>query len=164
MKKWLTFLLTFCALHFMSVTHAQNPISPDDLSVLQGAWTGSLTYVDYGSGKPYTMPANLVAEQGNNVYQFVLQISYPNEPHANSKEKIRISKDGSQLNKTDITSTQVLPNGLLQIITEYSGKDNNQDAFIRNTYILGAKDFILRKHVKFQNEEWLMRNEYKFTR
>jgi 3-methyladenine DNA glycosylase/8-oxoguanine DNA glycosylase len=30
-----------------------------DFAKLSGTWEGSLTYVDYSTGKPYTMPANL---------------------------------------------------------------------------------------------------------
>jgi hypothetical protein len=30
-----------------------------DFAKLSGTWGGSLTYVDYSTGKPYTMPANL---------------------------------------------------------------------------------------------------------
>ena len=33
--------------------------SSNDLKQLTGFWKGTLTYLDYSSGKPYTMPANL---------------------------------------------------------------------------------------------------------
>ena len=70
------------------------------------------------------MPANLIVSQGKNNNQLILDINYPKEPNANSRDKIKISKDGTQLNKFDVKSKEVLPNGQVQITTQYSGKDN----------------------------------------
>jgi len=140
-------------------------VKPGDLQVLIGDWTGSLTYMDYSSNKPYTMPSNLLVKQGSNEYQIILQFSYPNEPKANSKEKISIAKDGKQLNKNMVKSRQEMSVGLVKITTENQGKDNNKKALIRNTYLLGTNQFIISKEVKFENsEEWLKRNEYSFER
>ena len=140
-------------------------MTPEDLKVLLGEWNGNLTYTDYSSNKPYTMPSNLDVKQGKNDRQLLLLITYPNEPKANSKEKISISKNGDQLNKNIVKSNQILTNGQVQIITEYSGKDNNKKAQIRNVYILGKQQFVIRKEVQFENsKEWLKRNEYNFKR
>jgi hypothetical protein len=111
------------------------------------------------------MPSNLLVKQGSNEYQIILQFSYPNEPKANSKEKISIAKDGKQLNKNMVKSRQEMSVGLVKITTENQGKDNNKKALIRNTYLLGTNQFIISKEVKFENsEEWLKRNEYSFER
>ncbi|NNM15901.1 MAG: hypothetical protein HKO56_04510 [Bacteroidia bacterium] len=145
--------------------YAQNSITPSDLKVLQGDWTGSLTYIDYRSNKPYTMPADLVVKQGNNENQLSLHNSYPNEPKANNKEKIKISKEGDYLNKKPIKSIDRSTEGQIQITTEYTGKDNNQEALIRNVYILGENQFIIKKEVKFDNsDKWLKRNEFNYKR
>lgn len=144
---------------------SQNSISPHDLEPLKGEWAGSLTYIDYSSGKPYTMPANVRVSQGKNEYQLVLFYSYPKEPKANKKEKIKISSDGAQLNNHPVMSKQKLPKGQIEITTEYSGKDNNKAALIRNIYTLGKDVFIMKKVVKFENsEDWLERNIYSFSR
>ena len=111
------------------------------------------------------MPANLNVKQGVNKHQLILKINYPKEPNANSTDKIKISKDGTQLNKVDIKSKRSLPNGHIRITTQHSGKDNGKKAMIKNIYVIGIADFIMRKEVKFENsEDWLMRNEYKYSR
>ena len=62
-------------------------------------------------------------------------------------------------------SKKILSNGQVQIITEYFGKDNNKKAQIKNVYIIGQSEFIMRKEVKYDNSDvWLMRNEYKYIR
>ena len=124
-----------------------------------------LTYLDYSTNKPFTMPANVSVEQGKNEFQVLLSITYPKEPNANSKDKIVISKDGMVLNKNGVTSREVLANQEIKITTEYAGKDNRKKALIRNVYIFGPERFIIRKEVKFYDAaDWLMRNEYNFAR
>jgi hypothetical protein len=165
MKISLTHIFLLMAFIFSAHIQAQNTVTPDDIKSLIGEWTGSLTYIDYSSGKPYTMPANVAISEGKNEYQLVLSYSYPKEPKANNKEKIKISSDGAQLNNHPVMSKQKLPEGQLEITTEYSGKDNNKAALIRNIYTLGEEVFIVKKVVKFENSEaWLERNIYSFTR
>jgi len=158
---------TLMALVFLvsQVNYSQNTITPDDLQIIFGEWKGTLTYIDYGTNKPFTMPANVTVEAGKNEYQIQLLINYPKEPNANSKDKIKISKDGLLINKNKIQSRQKLADEDIEIITEYYGKDNNKKALIRNIYLLGHKRFIIRKEVKFNDSEnWVMRNEYKFLK
>ena len=169
----LTKLLTVFALLFSFKNYAQQAIiessermlNSEDLEILLGDWTGSLTYIDYSSKKPYTMPANLNVKQGKNKNQLVLFFIYPNEPKANNKDKIMVSKNGEKLNEKVVKSKQVLSNGQVQITTEYNGKDNNRKALIRNLYVLGSKQFVIRKEIKFEDSNvWLKRNEYYFER
>ena len=160
-------LLCACQIYAQqeSIKSSEKNVLPEDLKMLLGDWSGSLTYMDYSSDKPYTMPANLKVKHGKNKYQFTLLFMYPNEPKANSKGKIMVSKNGEELNKKSVKSKQVLPNGQIQITTEYDGKDNNKNALIRNLYVLGSHQFVIKKEVKFKNsDEWLMRNEYHFER
>lgn len=149
----------------ISKTSSESKIVPEDLKIILGDWTGTLTYLDYSSGKPYTMPANLSVKQGKNDFELLLLITYPNEPKANRSEKIKISKDGKQLNKKHIKAKEELPNGQAQMITEYEGKDNKKKALIRNTYILSGKQFTIRKEVQFENsDKWIIRNEYNYNK
>lgn len=165
MNKTVSIIIFIIALLFSFENYSQNTVTKDDLKVLFGEWTGTLTYIDYSSNKPYTMPANLIVEQGKNENQILLINNYPNEPKANSKDKIKISKNGELLDNKKVNSKEKLSDGQIQIITEYSGKDNNKNAFIRNIYIIGEKQFVIRKEVKFENsDEWLMRNEYNYNR
>ena len=165
MKNKISKILIILTFLLPNYNYSQNSVSTDDLKTLLGEWVGSLTYTDYGTNKPFTMPANLIVTQGKNSYQLILNITYPKEPNANSKDKIKISKDGTQLNKLDIKSRQVFPNGQFKIITQHSGKDNEKKALIKNVYIIGTSNFIIRKEIKFKNsDDWLLRNEYKYSR
>ena len=145
--------------------HSQITISPTDFKSVKGAWTGSLTYIDYSTNKPYTMPANLNIGQGKNENQWGLSYIYPNEPKANSRGKIKISDQGRKLNNHKVISKQQLSDFKVQITTEHLGKDNNKKALIRNIYILSERVLIIRKEVKFEDTEtWFKRNEYNFKR
>lgn len=165
MKFFLIKILTVFTLLISQAHFSQNTILPDDLNMISGKWQGTLTYIDYNTNKPFTMPANVSVEQGKNKYHVQLFINYPKEPNANSKDKIRISKDGRLLNKTRVTSREILNDQEIKITTEYSGKDNKKNALIRNVYIFGPQRFIIRKEVKFDDlADWLVRNEYTFAR
>jgi len=145
--------------------YSQAQIFPEDLDIIVGEWEGSLTYLDYQTGNPYTMPANALIENGKNEYTLLLKNIYPNEPKANSKEKIKMSKDGSRLNKHDVTSRVELENGDIQIQTKHEGKDDRKSATIRYTYTFGENAFIIQKEVQFSDSEvWIKRNEYNYVR
>ena len=149
------------------ISYGQDKIFFEDLASLVGDWEGSLTYMDYSSGKPYTMPANLKVEEGKNRYELVLNNIYPNEPKANSKGKLKMSKDGSKIDGKPVVSRSMDDNYVVQLIVEYEGKDGNDNkkAIIRLTYTLGDKEFINRKEVRFlDSDEWILRNEFKYQR
>ncbi|MGB5666096.1 MAG: hypothetical protein WBM53_04550 [Maribacter sp.] len=155
---------TLCA----QKTEAEAPasrITQEDLSTVIGEWTGSLTYIDYSSNKPYTMPANLSVKQAKNKNQLTLYNTYPKEPKANNTDKIKITKEGAFLNKKRVASREVLANGNIQIHTEHIGKDDNKTALIRNVYLLGNDQFIIRKEVQFEGSDvWIKRSEFNYTR
>lgn len=142
-------------------------IEKSDIQNLMGEWDGTLTYIDYNTSNPYSMPSQLEIKTKKKHQKLLLYYTYPNEPKANSKSKIRISKDRSKINNKSIISRTKLLDGTTQIITEFSGKDGNdhKSATIRNIYIIGDETFIVRKEVQFDGTtEWLKRNEYNFNR
>ena len=161
-----TMLITFVSFGQNAMTDlSEKTITAKDLEIILGEWTGSLTYMDYSSNNPYYMPANLIVKKGKNKNQLLLFNIYPNEPKANSTDKIVVSKNGKQLNKKVLRSKQRLANGQIQIITEYARKDNKKKALIRNIYILGENQFVIRKEVQFENSgEWIKRNEFSYNR
>ena len=165
MRLHLNKLFALLLLLTVSQTYAQDSVAIEDLKLIMGTWTGSLTYVDYSSNEPYTMPANLQVGPGKTEDELVLFYSYPNEPKANSKGKIKLSKDGRKLNKESVVSKETLADGSVQITTEYRGKDNNKEALIRGIYVLGKSVCVIRKEVKYDDSQtWLKRNEYSFSR
>ena len=60
-------------------------VSAEDLRRLAGArWTGTLTYLDYGSGKKVSIPSNLTVTQAEgDESAWVFEYEYPEEPKAN---------------------------------------------------------------------------------
>ena len=43
-----------------------------DLAASTGSWQGKLTYLDYSSGKPYTMPANIKISLTENKLGYIM--------------------------------------------------------------------------------------------
>ncbi|RYG06800.1 MAG: hypothetical protein EOO07_28575 [Chitinophagaceae bacterium] len=134
---------------------------------LIGEWHGSLTYLDYSSGKPYTMPANIQIRLSNNAKDLIIANIYPNEPKANSVDTLKISGNGKMINRETITSVYNLKSGSKQIITEYNGKDGNDNkpAVIRHTYTFDKNRYSNQKDVQFDGEKtWIKRHEYSYTK
>jgi hypothetical protein len=145
--------------------YGQTKITSKDLKLAVGNWKGSITYLDYQSNKPFTMPANLLVTKGKNENSLVLNNSYPNEPKANGSDKIRIAKNGLLLNKNTVTSREELENGDIQIQTEHDAKDDGKKARIRYTYSIGSNVFTIRKEVQFEQlTDWIKRSEFTYTR
>lgn len=142
-------------------------VSTRDFKPVLGNWKGTLTYLDYTSGKPYTMPANItVSINAQNSKQLILAIEYPNEPKANGNDTLTISSDGKMMDRDMVISKQK-SKGILEVITERNDVDGNEKkkALIRHIYSVSKKMFTNRKEVKFEGEEkWILRNEYKMSR
>lgn len=146
-------------------SYGQTKITPEDLKVVIGNWEGSITYLDYQSNKPFTMPANLNVAHGKNKNILLLNNTYPNEPKANNSDKIKIAKNGMLLNKNVVTSREELENGHIQIQTEHEAKDDNKKALIRYTYVIGNDFFLIRKEVQFEEAgDWIKRSEFNYHR
>ena len=161
MKLIITNLLVLLSLG----AYTQTGITPEDLKIIIGNWEGSITYLDYQTNRPFTMPANLIVNQGKDKNSLTLSHIYPNEPKANNSEKIKISRNGSLLNKNLVTSRKKLKNESIQIQTMHQGKDDDKTARIRYTYILGNALFLIRKEVQFnQKDDWIKRSEYSYTK
>lgn len=143
----------------------ENVIELKDLQNLLGKWNGTLTYIDYSSGEPFSMPSNLEVQSKKTNRKLILSYEYPNESQANDSDKLRISKNKSSLNGKPIVSRTKTVDGDTKIVTEHMSKDANRKALIRNVYIIGASKFIMRKEVQFEgSDDWLKRNEYNFKK
>lgn len=163
------FLLSLVlSLGFVSVSaYSDSTLKPEELRKLAGCWKGSLTYLDYRSGKPYTMPANLEVKKGMTGRNILCFMAYPDEPRANGTDTLSISEDGRFLDKERIISKRIYPKDSLVIITETKGVDgnDNKEALIRHTYTLGRTAYSVKKEVQFNRDaQWITRNEYKFIR
>ena len=112
-----------------------------ELATFRGQWMGTLTYLDYQSGEPYTMKANIRIDQatpGSDSFQLVYE--YPNEPKANSTGRLVISDNGRMLNGETVIKKTWGDDQLL-IITEKDGEDDDKKALIRHTYTITSHSF-----------------------
>lgn len=169
MKQLTNILLIGFFLLTVILTQAQKKSSRliNDFMKVEGNWTGQLTYLDYSSGKPYTMSADLEIKRIPNTNEFLFVHTYPKEKSANKTDIITISKDGQYIGKEKLVSRTKLPKGNMRIITEKEGKDGNdgKKATIRQTYILGNTSFSTQKDVLFSGETtWIKRHEYVYKK
>ncbi|MFC7773828.1 hypothetical protein [Flavobacterium sp. GCM10027622] len=162
MKSLIALLLTFSINSFAQ----QKKLDIEkDLAYLVGKWKGELTYLDYSSGKPYTMPAEVFIDKIDN-YNYLYQNIYPNETKANSTDTLVISKDGALFNKKSIKKIKRTKLAI-EIITEIKGTDGNDKkaALLRNTYFISSKKYTIIKDVQFEGtKNWIKRHEYSFTK
>ena len=159
------FIITNLFLLFSFIIYSQSKITTEDLKTIVGNWEGTITYLDYQTNKPFNMPANLIVEKGKTENSLVLNNLYPNEPKANNSDKIKVTKNGTFLNKNLVTKREELDNGQIQIQTEHKGKDDNKTAQIRYTYLISKNLFLIRKEVQFnQGGDWIKRSEFRYKR
>ena len=140
--------------------------STTDFEKSTGSWRGTITYLDYTSGKPFSMPANVSLRIANNS-QIILSYAYPNEPNANGKDTLLISGNGSLIDGAEVQSREILEDGAVKIVTVKAGRDgnDNKSALIRHSYILGKNSFQNVKEVKFAGtDKWIVRNTYLYSR
>jgi len=152
---------------FGAVSIKEARIKRDDLQSLTGVqWSGTLTYLDYRSKKKVSIPANLtVRPNGEDKWSWAFEYAYPDEPKANSREIVRLSKDGTSINGEVVLERTSLPDNTVKFVTQKKGEDNNRSASIRFTYSLQAKNFSIRKEVRYEDEnQFFERNEYNWKR
>lgn len=141
-------------------------VSVKDFRPAFGKWKGSLTYLDYSSGKPYSMPANITIT-ANKQQGLILSLEYPDEPKANGKDTLFISADGTMIDGARVVLNKKNNEGSREIVTEQNGTDGNDNrkAVLRYIYKISKKMFISRKEVRFEGEEkFILRNEFKMNR
>ena len=169
MKTFHFSLLLSVSLIFPSLISAQPAswVSAADLKVAEGNWSGTLTYLDYTSGKPFTMTADLEIRRIGKTNDFEVFYRYPKEPQANSNDTLRIAADSSRIDGDRVVSRKTEPDGTLVIVTESAGKDGNDGkaATFKRTYRISAVQFSITKDVRFEGTtEWIRRHEYAFSR
>jgi hypothetical protein len=138
-----------------------------DIALMKGKWTGTLTYLDYSSNKPYTMPANVDIHYLPKTKTLLYHNSYPKEPKANNVDTIVLSKKGTMIGKEQVQKRTVLADGNIEIVTEYASVDgnDNKSALIRHTYTLGKNIFQIKKEVQYTGQtEWIRRNESSYSK
>lgn len=163
----LIFLLILLISDYPGISFSQEVLSDEDLMFLPGSWTGTLTYLDYTTGKPYSMPADVEIVKIDSMRKYIFKRIYPDEPQANSADTVTFSFDGTMINDETVISKKYLQNDAVEFKTELDGVDGNESkpALIRHTYTLGEEILIIRKDVKFEDQsDWINRHEFYFKR
>lgn len=150
-----------------SVRLAPPRVTPQDLDRLAGPpWQGSLEYLDYSSGKHVELRAALRVERkpGTGLV-WLLGISFPDEPGANGTSELVLSADGRELGGEAVLERSEVAGGILRIVTEAQGSDDDRPATLRHVYRLGAREASSQKLVRPQGAaEFLERNVYRWRR
>jgi len=158
----------FTILFSLRFIQTEPSVSVYDFKPVLGNWKGTLTYLDYSSGKPYTMPANVsISIDTKNNNQIIFSYQYPNEPKSNGSDTLQIKSNGTMLDQATVSLKKINTDGSIQIETERNGIDGNDNkkAILKHVYLISSKQFINRKEVKFMGEQnWIKRNEYNFSR
>lgn len=138
-----------------------------DLHRLTGApWTGTLTYLDYRSNRPVSIPSALIVTPvAGNRLAWVFEYRYPDEPQENSRDTVALSKDRKTLDGERVVERTRLGRDSVRIVTEKPGPDNDQPALFRFTYLIGARSFSVQKAVRPEGKPaFFERNRYAWTR
>ncbi len=158
-------LIVATAFIFFCLSSKAQSLQIEDLSSSVGHWKGKLTYLDYSSGKPYSMSANIKISLTEDKNGFIMGYEYPDEPHANSKDTTYILN--TLFGKDKIVEFKKTADGGFTLVTEIAGEDGNDHnkAILRHTYILKTNTFSAVKDVKFEGtDKWIRRNEYLLNR
>lgn len=141
---------------------------PSDFDALTGSpWTGTLTYLDYQSGKPTVLRTTLRVTRDSTLSPPAWQVAigYPDEPKANSVEALRLSADGRTLDDEAVVERSELPGGVVRVVTQKQGQDDGRPATLRHVYVLGAAQCSVEKRVTFPGSaESIQRNIYRWSR
>jgi hypothetical protein len=154
-------ILFATAFLFLAFSVNAQSLQVKDLSNSVGSWEGKLTYLDYSTGKPYTMSANINISLTENKNGYIMSYAYPKEPQANSKDTTYIMNN--LFGKDKIVEFKKATDGGFTLVTEFAGEDGNDNkkATLRHTYILKLNTYSIIKDVKFEGtDKWIKRNEY----
>ena len=139
--------------------------SSEDFKVAAGSgWKGHLNYLDYSSEAMSRIPVEIEIDEPKG-RTLVYSIKYPGETQYNSREKIKFSRNGRELDGGLIIARDQNEDGDLVLVTAYRGEDNDRPADIRVTYEVGKTQFSISKEVKLDGEsEFFLRNQYSLAR
>lgn len=163
-KTMIRILTLICSLCFVTNINAQVTISTNDFEILDNTtWKGTLTYIDYQSGKPTDVATTMQIRVSDKIIE--QDVQYVWEPDKNVKSKTKVKKDGRFLGNQEVISKIIKEDGSLQIVTTSKGKDDGKKASLFYTYIFNSENYKVTKEVQFaDSDERFIRNSYTYTR
>ena len=161
------FVLALLAAFFSFVPQQSPRVSAEDLRKLSGArWAGTLTYLDYRSNKPVSIPSNLtVTQAAGDENAWVFEYEYPDEPKANGRQTLKLEEGGTVFDGETVVERTGLDGGGFRLVTVKRGSDNDKEALFRFTYTFEGKTFSIKKEVRPEGSaEFFERNTYSWKR
>ncbi|MBC6989111.1 DoxX family protein [Hymenobacter sp. BT491] len=135
--------------------------------LLRNDWTGTLTYLDYRTQKPVTLPTTLSATQ-TAPRQLTLAFTYRESAtrSVQGQDTLVFSADGREITWSSklrvVAKTTSTPQGL-HLVLEGPGMDDNKPCTIRKTIDLSEQHWSVVKEVKYQDGlQYFVRNLYQF--
>lgn len=157
------FLVPFLVL---SLSTTAQSLSHAHLQPLLGSWRGELMYMDYSTGAETHIPADLIVEVLDE-RRWLVGFGYADEPHANQRDTMLLSTDGTTLDGMQVMSVQQPATDSLILVLEETADDNNAPTRIRKTWTIGRTTCTLRKEVRpvaTPTAAFTLRHEYRFKR
>jgi hypothetical protein len=142
---------------------------------LVASWTGTLEYRDYRSDRRVTLPTRLIVESGA-PGQLTFAYTYDDGPGktVRSQERITIDRaastyriqngDGNYDATFAATGLAAFGSGSPTIVLIGKGDENGAPVDLRITLTVTASSFTMLRESRKAGEDWLFRNQYKFTR
>lgn len=160
MKTQITAILLLLTLNSQNITF-------EHLSVYEGEWEGTLTYLNYGDDKTLVdLPVRMVATRKNDRMNFEY---FYNEGDGRTEKRtgsFKVKGDKIYYNgKWDVVNTQIenVSNWYLELKSD--GKDNNRNASFKKIVVVAPKKIEVTKWVKYEGEsDFFMRNRHVFKK
>ena len=157
------FLLIFVFAHVFQSGISQKTITEEEFMFLDNStWTGNLMYINYSDGKEVNIPTELQIDI--NASTLIMKTTYPYEPKANSKSRIKLDIKNNLFGDEKIIEIGK-EEDILKMRTQFKGKDNNKPATMTKTYSLSPSRLQITKEVTYsESGESLIRNTYTYTK
>ena len=155
----------------LSGVSAQVKVKNKELKNLAGNWDGELEYLDYQNDKSKTRLKlrSLNTVKDGKVSQEIVYIE-PNGKEVKSGGAFALSPDGRQIveekMKWTITKNSFDKKAKTRtIVYETKWKDNDRNADLRETMIIGSDEFSVTKEVRYENTtDFFVRNTHRYKR
>jgi len=155
----------------LSSVSAQVKVKNKELKNLAGNWDGELEYLDYQNDKsktPLKLRSINTVKDGK-VSQEIVYIE-PNGKEVKSAGAFALSPDGLQIVEKEMKWT-ITKNFFDRrtttrtIVYEIKWTDNDRNADLRETMIIGESEFSVTKEVRYENTvDFFVRNTHRYKR
>ena len=142
-------------------------LTTDHLMVIEGEWSGTLTYLNYSDDKTMvTLPMEMKATNAGKAIDLAMSFTEPGGGVEKRTDRIKLKK-----NRMFFSGDWDLGKATVQSLTTWEvemsqeGMDNRLKADIVQVMKITDSDILITKKVRYRSEpEYFIRNEYKLKR